>query len=318
MAETVVLDSTNLAAIIADATGEPLEPPKAEATPDPKAEEPKKEDEDGLTEDERRELTQKMQRAVGKRHRQMREAQEESARERSERLSAERRAEDAERELAALRTPKAAEAPKEPQRADFASDELYHDALFDFRVDQRVEAQLARDREAAEKRARESEMERIRAQASERMSRALELVPDYREVTEAADAIVPPHIAGYMQESDMLAELGYHFAKHPEVLERLSALRPDRSLVELGKIEDKLQPFEKAQAASKVQPKNGDKPSTTDDSPSPPRVSAPVIRPLTARGASQVEKPESEMDASEVRKAWERRNGASLSRRQRH
>ena len=314
-AGTVVLDSNNLASIVADATGAPPDEPKPVET---KAVESKTDEEDGLTEDERRDLTSKMQRAVGKRHRQMREAQEESAKERSERLSAERRAEDAERELAALRAPKEAEAPKEPQRADFASDELYRDALFDFRVDQRVGAQLARDREAAEKRTRESEMERIRAQASERLSRALELVPDYQEVTEAADAIVPPHIAGYMQESDMLAELGYHFAKHPEVLERLSALRPDRSLVELGKIEDKLQPFEKAQAASKVQPKNGDKPSTTDDSPSLPRVSAPVIRPLTTRGAPQVEKSESEMDATETRKLFEKRNGVSLSRRQRH
>lgn len=339
--ETVVLDSSNLAAIIADATGEPLEPAKEEAQADAKVDNktaekaPAKasekaaekaaeddEDENGLTAAQRAELTAKMQRAVGKKHRQMREAQEQSARERAERLEAQTRLEALERELAQVRAsnaPKVEEGPTEPQRADYKTDEEWQNAVFDFRVDQRVQAKLKADKEAAEKEAREAEIERIKSTAAERIAKAMDLVPDYQEVTEAVDILVPSHLAGYMQESELFAELGYHFAKHPEVLERLSALRPDRALVELGKIEDKLQPFSKAQAVEKVEPRNGSaEPSTTDASPSRPRQSAPVIRPLTTRGAPQVEKAESDMDTAEARRSWEKRNGVSLSRRARH
>jgi hypothetical protein len=341
-AQTVVLDSTNLDAIIKDATGEGLTPAalpkdsgvtatieaaKADLAPaaaiDPATDDT--EGDDGLTPRQKRELTTKMQLAIGKKHRQAREAEEFATEQYNTRRLAEQRAEALQREneqlKAAIPQPKVEE-PKEPQRANFQTDAEYQSALIDWKVDQRLAAQREADRKAAE----EKRQAEILATAKSRMAKALELVPDYVEVTENIDWPTPPAIANYMQESEMFAELGYYLAQHAEVREKLESLHWTRQLVEIGKIESKLQPF-----AASLSPKvtngkdeksdtespNGVTPSPeTGENPSP--RSAPVIRPLSQSGASQVDKPESEMDAKEALRAWQKKKHVNLTRRSRH
>ena len=43
------------------------------------------------------------------------------------------------------------------------------------------------------------------------MNIAREYVADFDEVVGSVNTQVPSHIAAYMQESEMLPELGYHF-----------------------------------------------------------------------------------------------------------
>ena len=337
--ETVVLDSSNLDAIVADATGEPLQKPEVKAEPvQPRetkaAPEPAKaaeEDENGLTEEQKKILTKTMQAAVGKKHRQWRETEERLAREAADRRRAEERANDLEKRLQAIeeaQRPKP-EPAKKPERASFESDEAYQDALVEFRVKE----QLAKEKAAEAKQREEERQQKVLEDAAKRIQHARDIVPDWptQDELEAMaddDLRIPPAVAGYLQESELIAELTYHFFKNPQELERLNAFTPGRQLVEIGKIESKLSPFVSLSDSkgAKVQPRtvaktepNGKKPSTeTDASPSRPQRSAPVIRPLTTRGAPQVEKAESEMDTGEARRAWERRNGVSLVRRQRH
>ena len=318
-----------MAAIIADATGEPLEPPakgadtetaaaaaKPAETDAPKEDAAAKADEDGLTDAERKDLTRKMQAAIGKRHRQMREAQEQAERDRAARRLAEERAEQAERDLAKLRTvekiePKAAEDSR-PNPANFVNNDEYVEALAGWIAERKLAERDAKTRADKER----AEQERIIKEAGARIARARELVPDFDDVTGSIDVPVPAHIAGYMQESDLFAELGYYFALHQEELARISALSVPKSLVEIGKIESRIEPFA---AMAKVESKpNGAEPSTTDDSPSRSRASAPVIRPLSPRGATQTEKPAHEMNSREAIAAYERRAGANLTKRSRH
>ncbi len=345
--ETVVLDSNNLAAIIADATGEPLEDPKPAEGAKPEGEKPAagkpgtaaaakpKDGEkplqtsapdelEGLTEEERKTYTDKMKKSVAWRHGKMREAQEQAQRERQGRMAAEERATAAQRELEQLRAaPKvepapAAQAPKEPVPQDFQTTEAYMAA----RVKWEVGQELAQEREERRKAQEQAERDRIAETARGRIARAMGLVPDFAEVTGAVDLAVPAHIGGYMQESELFAELGYFFAQHPDELERLSKLRPDRSLVALGKIESTLQPFGEPHSGAKpkVEPHGGsEKPSTAADGiPSRPRVSVPVIEPLNARGAPEVEPTESTMNGRQAVTAFEKRTGSALSKRQRH
>ena len=330
--ETVVLDSSNLDAIVADATGEPPAKPEVKAEPvqpkEAKPEAPKasEEDENGLTEEQKKILTKTMQAAVGKKHRQWRETEERLAREASDRRRAEERAQELEQRLKALEEankPKA-EPAKRPERANFETQEAYEDALVDFRVKET----LAKEREEDAKRREEERQQKVLQEAAERIQHAREVVPDWPTADEIEamgdDVRIPPAVAGYLQESERIAELTYHFFKNPEDLERLNQLTPARQLVEIGKIESKLSPFsskgEKVQLKTATQAEtNGEKPSTNGSpEPSRPRVSAPVIRPLTTRSAPQVEKPESEMNPQEARAAWEKRTGVSLTRRQRH
>lgn len=282
------------------------------------------EDKDGLTPRQKRELSEKMLKAIGKKHREKMEAEEFAAEQYNERRLAEQRAENLERQLTELKAQQAPkeEEPQEPKRENFATDQAYEDARIDWRAEQKFRE---KQREAAEKQERERQAEITRV-ASQRLEAAAKLVPDFEEVI-ATDLRIPGHIAGYMRESELFAELGYHFAKHPEAIERLAKLPPARALVEVGKIESTLKPFsantEKANGESeKSEPSpNGATPSpeTSAANAGASRQSrAPVIKPLNLSSAGQVEKPPGEMTYAEAKADWEKRRQVSLGRRRRH
>lgn len=320
----------------ATATTEGAKEPKTEGT-----EADDVEGEDGLTPRQKREFTKSMLATIAKKHRAQRQAEELAtneynrgrlAEEQTERLRREN--ESLKRQLNPAAAASAPDADAPPKRTDFENDAAYQDALIDYRVDQRLKAQQAEETKKRE----EQQQQELVQHAAARIERAIELVPDFREVTEAVDMEVPPHIAGYMQDSEMFAELGYFFAKNTDALEKLSAhtagLKPGtpqfvkgitRSLVELGKIESRLSPFA-ASAKVNASPNgeepsrtNGVKPSTeTGSAPSKPRNQAPIIRPLNAGSAGQVGKDEKDMKPSEVINHWEQRHGTRLTARKRH
>jgi len=310
--------------------------PKVEAKPEAeaKSQDDDVEGEDGLTPRQKREWTEAMRRTIAKKHRQQKEAEESAAAEYNRGKLAEERAAKLEAELARIREeskPKEVQESKAPERANFASDQEYQDALIDYKVDQKLKKQEAEARQRAED-AAQAEMQ---SHAKARIERAIELVPDFKEVTESIDREVPPHVATYMQSSELFAELGYHFAKHPEALDKLAefteGLTPGtprywtgvtKSLVEVGKIESKLSPFApkaKADPEPEKASTDGDKPSPeTGSSPSKPRVTAPIIRPLSTGSAPQVEKSPEDMSVADHLKVVQRKAGTALLARKRH
>jgi hypothetical protein len=322
----VVVDNTNVDAILAEARGEKYEPEAAkpaEAATDKPAEDAE-DPETGLTEKQKAEFTENMKKTIGKKHRLQKEAEELAEEQYNTRILAEKRAEKAEREAERLREqvnpPKVEEAPKEPDRANFKTDKEYTDAMIDYRVDQKLRAAA----EAQHQRAVEDRQREIAAQAGARISEAAKLVPDFNEVVGAVDTVVPPAVAGYMQESDMFAELGYHFAKNPEVLENLAKLSPARQLVAIGKIESTLKPF--SEKSGKVEDKsNADKASQNGKAVADPSTNAKAskarpepIQPLDTGSVSQVQKPVTEMSFQEYKAAWQEKHKVKLGLRKRH
>lgn len=294
------------------------------------------EGEDGLTPRQKRIFTESMQKTIAKKHRQAKSAEELATRQYNEKVLAEQRAENLARELEAIRAkakppePAVIEA-KPPQRGDFETDDAYQDAVVDYKVDQRLKRQEAEQ----EARRQEQQQAEIMAQATARVERARELVPDWQETVNAISTEIPPHLGGYLEQSELLPELSYHLAKNPKEFARIVGYTEGlkegspawqkaaaRSLVDLGKIEATLSPFAKAESAKTAEAKasNGAEPSTTETgtAPSKPRVAAPIIRPLNTGSAPQTEKPEAEMSAIEARQAWEKKNGISLTARKRH
>ena len=281
-----------------------------------------------------------MQKAIAKRTRALREAEEFAAEQYNTRRLAEAKALQLERDLEAAKIaakpPEPVKEAVKPTREQFKTEDEYRDALVDWSVDQRLKAEKEKDaKAAADKRQAD-----LLATASARIAKAIEAVPDFAEVTGAIDKEVPPAVASYMQESEMFAELGYYLGKNPSEIDRLAkfteGLRPNsqeywsarsRQLVEIGKIESKLSPFTDAKSVkvptddtngAKPPSTNGAKPSTeTGDTPSP-RQSAPVIRPISTGGASQVEKPASERTFQEELAYWQRKRSVNLTRRSRH
>ena len=318
----------------AEVTEKPVEPPKVEAKADENTDDV--EGEDGLTPRQKRDFTAAMQKTIAKKHRMQKEAEELATSEYNRGRLAEERAAKAERELARIKEQnKPAEVVEgPPDRTKFETEQAFQEAMVDYRVDQRFKAREAEEAKTREAAAQDEVVQHARA----RIERAIELVPDFKEVTEAVDMAVPPHIAGYMQESELFGEMGYHFAKHPEVLEKLADFTAGtipgtqafvrgitRSLVELGKIESTLKPFAPAAKESQVEngakpsQENGVKPSTeTGSAPSKPKTQAPTIRPLSTGSASQVEKDPEDMSVTDNLKVVQRRYGVSLTARKRH
>lgn len=327
----VVIDNTNLDAVLAEARGEPLpkEVPKEELKTEVKTEtksEPE-EDDDGLTPEQKATFTENMKKTIGKKHREKKEAEELAEEQYNARILADRRAEKAEREAQRLReqltpAPKVEEA-KEPDRANFKTDKEYADAMIDFRVDQKLKAKEAEDH----KKALEDLQREAAAQAIARIEKARELVPDFDEVLASVDDDKHPvsqTIAGYMQESDMFAELGYHFAKNPEVLDNIMKLSPTKQLVAIGKIESTLKPFsgnsEKATTDAKSELEDGKatKPAPSTNGIKPSKARPEPIKPLETGSASQVEKPVSEMSFQEYKSHWQEKHKVKLGLRKRH
>lgn len=311
------------------------------------------EGEDGLTPRQKREFTASMQRSIARKHRQLKEAEEFAAAQYSDRRLAEQRLTQLEAELAQLKAqaaPKgaAAQAPEKPTREKFESDEAYQDAL----VEYRVKEQLAKEKREASEAARRNEEASAREAAAAKIARAAELVPDFEAVIAAATQQVPVHIGQYMAASEKFAELGYHFAQHPEELERLAAM-PARTFgevmrvgVELDKISAKLRPFAPLPAAEKSGEKasNGAQPSqeTRSDAPgsaatgkvagestptesarsgagpSKPRASAAVITPISGASEAQVDSPASLAKPREAIAKWAEDHAPNLQRRRRH
>jgi hypothetical protein len=350
-----VLDSGNIDAIVRDATGEGLTPPPLPAGDDPApakdaklpvdgAQDPDDQPgDDGLTPREKREFSQKMQRSIAKRVRQVKEAEEFAAEEFRSRRQAEQRADALERELQGLRAAapaKAAEptvdAKAKPDRTKFATDGEYIQAL----VDHGVAESLAKEKAEQAKARVEAEQKEILAAASARIAKAIDLVPDFQEVTEAADVEIPSHVAGYMQQSDMFAEIGYFLAKNPEIVTALQKMTPAKQLVEIGKIEGKLAPFapaasngadakggkngatpsDKQEPDGKPQPKAAPRAAAAGDgaAPSAARRAAPVITPISTTGAGSGDLDLENGNVRDHITDFHKRKGTNLLRRQRH
>jgi hypothetical protein len=335
---------------------EAAETKSAEAAADPKDDEDEEGD-DGLTSRERhdllavgrKDLPESVKRVIGKRVAQRKAAEEFAAAQYSERKLAESRAAAAERELADLKAKAQpfqeavkpdAEAGK-PQRDKFPAgaegDSAYWDAVIDWRADRRAEAKFEERRKQEETAAAERRRTEVIEAATARIAAARAAVPDYDQVRASIpdDVIVPPVVAGYMEKSEMIAELAYHLAKHPEVLAKITKLPPDEQLVTIGKIESTLTPFVAGASSAAAKATDGATPSKAATStngqrsqtapsedtgtiPSRARDTAPVIRPLNGSGASPAEVAPQDLDIRGTIHAWEKRNNADFSRRKRH
>ena len=275
------------------------------------------EGEDGLTARQKRELSAKMLKAIGKKHRQVKEAEEFAADQIRIRREAEGRATELDRQIKAMQQankPAAEEQEIEPSRSMFATETDYMDARIKWGVDQGIKERETRMRADA----------RL-AEVKTQFQRAAELVPDFEDVTNRMPMLTNG-IVSYMQESDMFAELGYHFAKNPKVAERLVSLSAVNQLVEIGKIEATLKPFGSSESSLKADDKSdngkGDKPapSTVDTgfSPSKARSDAPVIKPLTSSEGTQVDPDARVISTRQAIESFQRERKVNLQARKRH
>jgi hypothetical protein len=262
------------------------EPAKSEAAAAPKKEIA---DED---------LSEVVRQKIDKKHRQMKEAEEFARSEALRALAAERRAEQLQQELEAAKKSGPApvsEAPKEPKPEDFKTVAEYTDALVSYRVEQR----FAADRAKAEREAAEREKEARAREFGKRLGVAQTKYDDFTEVLNSIKGTdlerVHQDVTEYIQESEQGAELLYHLAKNPDVLDRLRKLSPRRFIAELGKLEAKWE--------DPAPPAKEDTPTLSEVATTARPVSkAPApIAPLDTAGIAPVAKKPEDMSVAELR-----------------
>lgn len=195
--------------------------------------------------DEDAQLTEKVRRIIGKKHRAQKEA-EEFARERDRAAeAAERRAEAAEALLRKGGTksegPKPGEEggsdPDEPKPGDFKTVGEYTRALVKYEAKKAGETGKAQ----AEQTRQQEQANAVVSAFVKRQDEFKAATPDYEEVLESSELIVPNITQQYLVESEFGPQLAYHLAKHPDEVTRLKTLSPSRQIAELGKLETRFE-----------------------------------------------------------------------------
>lgn len=124
--------------------------------------------------------------------------------------------------------------PKKPEAKDFDSYDEYVEALTDFKAKAIVTEQLTE----REKKAEASTAETKRQTTwGERIAAAKASIPDFDATLRGSTTVVHQHVTDELMESERGAELLLYLAKHPEVAEKLNAMKPTSAARELGRIE---------------------------------------------------------------------------------
>lgn len=145
------------------------------------------------------------------------------------------------------------EAP--PERNKFTNIEDYQNAVEDYRDKIRTPKVMLQQAEKSAEKAEaeynqtlvESWQHKVAAHSSE--------FPDYEQVVSSSTVPLPDHILKAILESDVGPRLAYHLASDVDAAYDLLALSPAKQLLELGKLEYRVQAGRKAEPAKVIQTK---------------------------------------------------------------
>lgn len=152
---------------------------------------------------------------------------------------------------------KPVEATPEPKREDFDSLEDFHKALARSEAQKITKETIEADRKARsqqETQARTQETDKKVADAWTKGEEAFKKeAKDYDEVVgefvESDLSDLDPTARRAILESDLGQRVLYHLAKNPDEAERIAQLSPTRQVIEIGKLEDKVNPPKKQSSA---------------------------------------------------------------------
>lgn len=199
--------------------------------------------EETQVEQEERQETEAEKRARKERNRAIREKYRAEA----EAKVLKERLENLEREVSQRRT-------EQPARLDpeqFKTPEEYEQAILDAKVEAKVAETLKKEREAARLQAEQAQIKQARERFAQKAAEAQEIYTDFDEVVASASSVpISPAVERALMMSDNGPDLVYHFAKNPEVLERINRLHPVEAAFEVAKLSQKVQrPVTKASKA---------------------------------------------------------------------
>src|SRR5215469_6230034 len=174
------------------------------------------------------------------------------------------------------------EAPKQPKREDFKSDQEFEDALFDYRY------KLRRAKEQSDERTnamQEHQKENLR-NYEEKREEFKATVDDWDETLKKfGDQQVSQTAYMTILSLEDGARVVYYLAKHPDKLEEINSLFPDAAVRELVRLHDKLKPAKTGDAGAETKPKP--KPRVPLPEPVKPVSAAAPVSTMTSKDAAQ-------------------------------
>lgn len=181
----------------------------------------------------------------------------------NKRREADAKADAKERENAELKealkryqaAPPPIEQTNKPKRGDFASDDVYQDAVIDWRADQRL---AEREKQQREARIAE-EFQQIESDYVASVKTAKAKYEDFEEVISAATVNVPDFIVMAIKENKYGGDITYYLSKNIDEAKKIFAMRPVKALEqiidlgkELGHEDDPVKTVEKVAKKTKV------------------------------------------------------------------
>lgn len=272
--------------------------------------------EDTGLEAEDHDLAERAKKRIGKKHYEMKKAQEEAAKAKADAEEAERFAETLfnereewkrkaeEAEKRAQEPPKPKVELKKPDENDekyvkdgkFQLSEFVKDSMA---YEKQSEAQAAEEA-AAKQRAEQTkaEKERIAKEFGERMDKAQKKYSDWKEVVSGSTVTLQNECLQYIAQSEYGTDIAYFLAqpKNKEIAERIRSLPAIRAVAELGKLETS---FEKP--AAKVAEKTEATDSLATSKTVEPKGAPPPITPISTNGAGSVNVDPAKMSFRELR-----------------
>lgn len=253
----------------------------------------------GDTDADEADLPERVRRQIGKKHRQMMEAQE-FARERDrDAAAAETRAAALQRELEAFRKGQKSQGPDstssdsgdpdEPKQEDFKTVGEYTRALTKYEVAKAARIASEQGEKLSREQKQQAEANAIADSFAKRQAAFIEQNPEYEDVLSESDIDVPQVALQYIVESEMGPQLAVHLAKNPGDAERLSKLTPARVIAELGKLEARIEA-----GATPARPAAAPPVKQVSKAPAP-------VQPLSSDSGSVATKDPSTMSFQELR-----------------
>ncbi len=273
----------------------------AEPSAKPNPDEPSEED-----------LPERARKVIGKKHRQMKEAEEFAALQRSLRLDAEKKVKDLETELESLRKGKPAKQDSDTSRAEDSDEPKPEDFP---NVAAYAKAQIKWEREQERKQQTEAAAKKFEAEDTERRSKSqaawkqrldavMEETPEYEDLVSKAFADSPKvamTVLDAIEESELGPQMLLHLAKHPAERATFLDLKAEGQIKYLGKLEAKLEAKLKRDPEPEPEPKKETPKPEAKAEPPTKNVSKAPPPADTSVGSAEVEKDPSKMSFQEYR-----------------
>jgi len=129
-----------------------------------------------------------------------------------------------------------------PTADQYDNYEDFLEALSDWKTDQKI---AQREFTARQQREQEERQKALQTHTS-RVEKAKEVYEDFEEVLDdARDITMPDETLLTIIESEHSADIVYHLAKNRALALKIAAMSPKRQLIEIGKLEERLEKAEK-------------------------------------------------------------------------